>query len=108
MKILWKLSDPESQQIMRENCAFYDKIRSILFKRCAAPGCGYVISSLRLEEGGFSLPGYGEVCGVCFYMHHALQHPGLRDIFYFRKHHEQWLKDNNEGNQQRGRDRMGL
>jgi hypothetical protein len=106
MKTRWKLSDPEAQEIMRENCAFYDKIRGILSKRCAVPDCDYVISSLRVEESDFVLPGFGNVCGLCFYMHYALQHPGLRDIYYFRKHHEQWMKDN-EGNQ-KGRDRMGL
>jgi hypothetical protein len=108
MKTRWKLDDPEAQKAMIENCAFYDKIRDIFPKRCAVPDCGYVLSSLRTEEGGgeFVLPGFGNVCGLCFYMHYALQHPGLKDVFYFRKHHEQWLKDN-EGNQ-KGRDRMGL
>lgn len=98
----WKIGDPGAEQVMKDNVAFYDKVRSILSRRCKAPGCGYVLSSI---EQSFSIIGIGEVCGVCYWMDFALQSPGLKNIFYFKRLHDQWESDKNDKNR---RDRLGL
>lgn len=87
-------------EIMRRNLRAYDRVRTILTRRCKVPDCGYVISSL---EESFAVPKIGEVCGVCYHMFQALQSPGLRLKWYFFNLHEEWEKD-----QTKRRDRMGL
>lgn len=86
----YKITDPEADAIIQKNCKVYDKIRAVLSRRCKAPDCGYMISSL---EESFGVPDFGEVCGVCFHMYHALQSPFLSNKFYFRDHHDQWKKE---------------
>lgn len=98
----WKKGDPGAEQVMKDNVAFYDKVRSILTRRCKVPDCGYTISSI---ENSYSVMGVGEVCGVCYWMDFALQSPGLKNIFYFKRLHDQWVADNNDKNR---RDRLGL
>lgn len=85
-----KITDPQADAIIRENCKVYDRIRAILSKRCGAPDCGYMLSSL---EESFAVPDFGAVCGVCYHMYHALQAPGLANKFYFRQLHDQWKEE---------------
>jgi hypothetical protein len=106
MRREWKIGEPGAIEAMKSNAAFYDKVMVILKRRCNAPGCGYAVSAL--EGGGFSVPEFGAVCELCYYMHCALQHPGLKNIYYFRNLHDQWKKDNEPGEQERRRNRLGL
>lgn len=92
----WKLTDPEAQRVMKENVAVYDKLRTILSRRCPVPDCGYMLTSVEGFES-YGLPGYGDVCALCYHMYHALQGPGMKSPFYFRQLHDQWLKDNGKG-----------
>lgn len=88
----WKLTDPEAQAVMKRNCAVYDKLQEILSRRCQAPLCNYMLSSMQAEQ--FGVPGFGDVCALCYYMYQALQSPDMKNKFYFRQLHEQWVKDN--------------
>lgn len=100
----FKISDPIAKLIIQENVQFYDKVRGILNSKCG--NCGYMISdyvSMNVHE----VPEHGKVCDLCYNIHESLQHPGLRDVFYFRNLHKEWLKDNN-GPDRNKRDRMGL
>lgn len=107
-KVEWKLGELGAAEIIKTNVAFYDKIRTILTRRCKAPDCGYVISAL---EESFTVPGVGSVCGVCYYMHEALlagpQYglPGLKNPYYFRTLHEQWVREKSDPKRW---DRLGL
>ena len=101
-KIEWKLGEPGATEVIIRNVAFYDKIRTILTRRCRAPGCGYVISSI---EESYGVPEYGSVCHVCYEMYQALQSPRLKNLFYFMNLHEQWKKEKDDW---RRRDRLGL
>lgn len=98
----WKIGDKGANEVIQANVAFYDKVRAVLSRRCKVPDCGYVISSL---EESFSVPEYTLVCGVCYHMHEALQHPGLKNVFYFRNLHQDWKKDRDDP---RRKDRLGL
>lgn len=100
----WRVWSTEEIEIMKRNCAFYDKIRGILSRRCKLPDCGFVVSS-RAGDPIFSLPDFADVCEVCFTMHTALQHPGLKSIFYFRNLHQEWKREQNDPKR---RDRLGL
>jgi hypothetical protein len=104
----WKIGEPGSIEVIKANVAFYDKVRTILTRRCKAPDCGYVISSI---EESFAVPGVGSVCGVCYHMYEALTGtriydlPGLKNPYYFRNLHEQWAIEKSDPKR---RDRLGL
>jgi len=93
----------KEKKIIHENVVIYDKLRIILKRRCA--GCQYVISSL---ETCMRLPFIGDVCDVCYHMHEALQNHGLKDFYYFRTLHNEWIKSQDPDEQRRRRDKMGL
>ena len=93
----------KEKKIIHENVVIYDKLRIILKRRCA--GCQYVISSL---ETCMRLPFIGDVCDACYHMHEALQNHGLKDFYYFRNLHNEWVKSQDPDEQRRRRDKMGL
>jgi hypothetical protein len=98
----WKFDDPAAAKVIAKNVADYDKMRTVLPRRCKVPDCGYVIAALTGNEI-YELPEFGMVCGVCYHMHTALQAPGLKNIYYFRHLHEAWKRERDQG-----RGRMGL
>lgn len=101
----WRLGSPGVEAVMRTNCAFYDKVRTILTRRCKVPDCGYVISSI---EECFSLPEIGDVCALCYHMYQALSNPGLKNPFYFKQHHAAWVKENSPEAIRALRKKLGL
>ena len=98
----WKLGEPGAAEVILKNVADYDRVRGILPRRCKVPDCGYVIANLTGQEM-LELPEFGPVCGVCYYMHSALQSIGLKSPYYFRNLHQEWKREQKEG-----RGRMGL
>lgn len=94
----------EETETIRRNLVFYDRVRHTLERRCRVPDCNYVVSS-RQEDPDYALPEFASVCGACFYMHEALQHPKLKNIFYFRRLHEAWKKEMNDPKRN---DRLGI
>ena len=96
----WKIGEPGAEEVIKQNVAYYDKMRRILISRCRAPNCGYVVSA-KVEER-FAVPGVGSVCGVCYYMYEALtgmrmyELPGLKNPYYFHNLHEQWVREKSE------------
>jgi len=101
-KVEWKLGEFGADIVVKANVAFYDKIRTILTRRCKAPDCGYVISAL---EDSFAVPGVGSVCGACYHMYEALSSPSLKNPYYFRMLHEQWVREKSDPKRW---DRLGL
>jgi hypothetical protein len=100
MSLTCKIDDRDlRQEIMELNAHYYDELRNLLPKRCKE--CDYVVPSTR----AFELPDIGEVCQVCFFMHHALYSDRLKNVNYFRNLHKQW-KD--PGEQKKRRDKLGI
>jgi hypothetical protein len=92
--------------VMKRNTTGYDHVREVLPRRCKVAHCGYVLIGTSVKDV-YELPEFGEVCQLCYDMHTALQHPKLRNLYYFRRLHDQWLLDNNAALKNR-KDKFGL
>ena len=98
-----KLTQAE-EDIVTRNVQDYTRIFGFLHRECQAPGCRYPLSGL---SENFVILGVGNVCSLCYTMHYALEHPGLKNVFYFRNLHDKWKKDNDLDAPGR-KDRLGL
>lgn len=103
MNLTCKLYEAElRKEIMELNAAYYDELRNLLPKRCHE--CDYVVAS----ERAYELPDIGVVCGLCFFMHHALCSDKLKNVNYFRNFHKQWKELQTPEAQKKRRDKLGI
>jgi|SRR5208282_2648193 len=83
-----------ASSVPHANARAIDALAERLTRHCMNPFCNWPISALREEDYGS--PDYGNVCATCA---GALQALGITNIklknhLYFRRFHEDWVKEN--------------
>ena len=89
---------------MNLNLAHYDRVRSILSRRCGVPDCRFTVCGTKDNEG-YALPNFSDVCDACYHMYYALKNPRLKNGNYFLELHNKWVRERDDPNK---KDRLGL
>jgi hypothetical protein len=95
-KLEWKIGEPGAAEVCDKNVKMLDGLFLMVTKRCANPYCKWPISALRLTT--YAAPGIGDICATCHDLYNAITiiNLGLKDIHYFRRHHEEWKREQEE------------
>jgi hypothetical protein len=93
-KSTWKLDEEGAEEVIKRNVRALQLISEELELCCANPFCTIPLSDDRVAH--YAVPGFGEVCDVCYSTHSSLSYmnPHLKNRpNYFKDLHEAYLRE---------------
>lgn len=96
----------EENRIIDQNIEVYERMFKFTNWSCSVKDCEYPLAASSIEV--FEIPFIGRVCSACYVMYRALANPGMKDLHYFTKLHDQWKRDQDDFSRGSKRDKLGL